>query len=383
MRILLIAKANKIVTMPSYLPLLFWPLLAIGTALAQESHLPLRALWGFEPVEEFSGTLEQTVRALQDHLVNAIFVSQIAPELRGALQDSGIKVFTTVNVFGDNSLWKKYPQLRPVDQNGQPLPAEPGNGICPTQRWYWPRIHRDLVKKKEDGFDGLWLDFIRFSGKWEEHNPQFQQNCFCDSTLVDFAKTIGFIYPVDTIKIVTSFDSVAVDSFEIQEMTSAQKASFILSRYGSAWSDYKRNTIADFVRQTRAKLGEDPGFILGAFTVPFTREEYGYAITTVLAQDYRRLSDHLDILSPMLYHELCGRSTDWIGEFVKYAANETNKCIVPIIQSDLGEEHRVTDDEFAAAVLTALESPSAGVIIFRQQTLLAARQLRMLKAAWQ
>ena len=85
----------------------------------------------------------------------------------------------------------------------------------------------------------------------------------------------------------------------------------------------------------------------------------------------------------MLYHELCGRPVAWIGGFVKYAAKLTNKPVWPIIQSQLGEEHHVSDEEFAAAVLTALDPPSQGLIVFRQQPLLDAKQLAVLCAAWQ
>ena len=359
---------------------------AANPSWAQQVH----ALWGFSPTGPFSGTMEETIAALQDNGVNAIFANKVEPELMTTLQAAGIKVYTTVSVFGDHSVWKRYPRLRPVDRHGNHLPAEYGSGICPTQRWYWRRILRKVANRRDAGFDGVWLDFIRFSTLWEEPNPTLKQTCFCDSTLVDFSRVTGIEFPQDTVVVkkdsllanAISPDSANGDHVIVRSLSNREKAAWILKKHRRAWWKYKTGVISDFVAAARKVVNRKPNMILGLFAVPWKRNEFNYAMLYVIGQDYRQLRKHVDVFSPMLYHELAGRSTDWIPEFVQYTAKETNKPVWPIIQSDLGDEHRVPDDEFAAAVLGALEPPSAGVIIFKQESLVEAIQLRVLRSAW-
>jgi hypothetical protein len=58
------------------------------------------------------------------------------------------------------------------------------------------------------------------------------------------------------------------------------------------------------------------------------------------------------------------------------------KPVLPIIQCEFDQEHRVSDDEFAGAILNALDAPSQGVIIFNYKALAAAKQARILSSAW-
>lgn len=245
----------------------YFNLLSLIALLCLSTHHPasaqsIHAIWGFAPEGPFSGTPAQTAAALRDNGINAVFVDRLDPALFKTLKASGSKVFTTIQVFGDHAAWTRHPQLRPVNSSGAPLPAKYGSGICPTQRWYWPTILRRVSQKLDAGFDGVWLDFIRFGSYWEDPKPKLEQTCFCDSTLADFSRVTGIV------------------------------------------------------------------------------------------------------------------------DFVKYTAELTSKPVWPIIQSDLGEEHRVSDEEFAAAVLGALAPPSQGVIIFQQKPLLEARQLLVLRETW-
>lgn len=337
----------------------------------------IRALWGFAPHGPFAGTPKETAATLYANNINAVFVDTISPDLQKALKAIGVKIYTTLNVFGGQALWRRYPQLRPVDRFGNRVPAAQGNGICPTQRWYWPRILRSLAQKRDAGFDGVWLDFMRFSGMWETPTPNLTETCFCDSTLADFERATAIIIPTDLP--VDSSDSIATSP---QAQSIAAKAKWILAHHRREWILYKIGVIAEFAHQAKATLAKNPDAVLGMFSVPWKREQHGYALVSILSQDYRRLSNSIDIFSPMLYHELCGQPVEWIETFVKYTAAETKKPVLPIVQCDLGPEHRVPDDEFAAAVLSGLEAPSQGVIIFRQQPLLEAKQLSILSSAW-
>jgi hypothetical protein len=358
-------------------------------ACSLSSAQPVHALWGFTADGPFSGTPEQTVTALRYNAINAVFADKMEVALLQKLKAAGLRVFATIQVFGDHSVWKTHPQLRPINSSGVPVPARYGSGFCPTQRWYWPAIIRRVSQKLSAGYDGVWLDFIRFGGLWEQPNPQLEQLCFCDSTLADFSKITGIAIPdsvwqADSLSMHDSLHiSAGADSVLAKQRATARKAEWILTNHRNEWTHYKTGVITEFVRQAKAVVAKKPGARLGVFTVPWRRNEYGDAIVQRIGQDYKALAEHVDVISPMLYHELCGRPVEWISGFVKYAARLTSKPVWPIIQSELGEEHRLSDEEFAAAVLTALDPPSQGLIVFRQQPLLDAKQLPVLRAAWQ
>lgn len=351
-------------------------LLLCNPATAQS----LRALWGFEAVGAFGGTPEETVAAVQELGANAVFSNKLAPELLRALHAARIKVFTTVNVFGDQSLWKRYPQLRPMNSNGERLEPQAGNGICPAQRGFWPRMHRTIGQRIEAGYDGVWLDFIRFSGHWEQAQPQLERTCFCDSSLADFARSTGLTFPND---LAGALRDNSVDSTKTRSHENAAKAAWILANHRTAWRNYNTDLIAEFTRQSKEiVVKKNATALLGLFLVPWERSEYGFAMLDVFGQDYRKLREHADVFSPMLYHQLCGREVEWIARFVEYTAQETGKPVWPIIQCDLGPEHRVSDDTFAAAVLNASDPPAQGMIIFNHKALVAAKQTRILGSLW-
>lgn len=357
-------------------------LLTAGFALALRAPAfaqPIRALWGYEPEAQASPT--EAAEALQELGANAVFMNNASPPLLQALRAANIKIFTTLNVFGDHSVWARYPQLRPVDSNGDLLPAKAGNGICPTQRWYWPRILQGLQQKIDAGYDGVWLDFIRFSGHWEEARPKLQPTCFCDSTLADFSRATGITIPPDLEKQEAQAHNNGGDDEPALRSKNAAQAAWILKHHRRAWRNYLAGVIAAFAARAKTQTAKQQ-VVLGAFVVPWQREEFGFAILDQLGQDYRKLREHIDIFSPMLYHELCGRETDWVARFVDYTAAETQKPVLPIIQCEFDREHPVSDDEFAGAILNALDEPSQGVIIFKYTALLEAKQVRILSSAW-
>ena len=355
-----------------------------GTGIAGVSAQGVRALWGFSADGIFSGAPEQTIAVLQELGCNAVFAENLSPELMPALRKAGIKMYSTVRVFGDHSAWKRYPQLRPINSHGQPVALKYGSGICPTQRWYWPRVLRRVSQQLDAGFDGVWLDFLRFSTHWEEPIPQLEMTCFCDSTLADFSRVTGIVWPpADSLVSDGAVDSLAmVDSIAYGIRHKAAIAAWILNNHRREWRSYKTGVITEFVAQAHATVDKKAGRTLGVFLVPWERSEFGFAILDHIGQDYTQLQQHADVLSPMLYHELCDRPVEWIAKFIEHTTTVASKPIWPIIQSDLGEGHHVGDDEFAAALLGAMDPPSSGVIVFRQQTLMEARQFRILGAAW-
>ena len=66
----------------------------------------------------------------------------------------------------------------------------------------------------------------------------------------------------------------------------------------------------------------------------------------------------------MLYHTMCGRPAEWIGEHTRYLARVTGQPVIPIVQA-IDEPTPMPRGEFRKALLGALAEPSAGVMMFR------------------
>jgi len=99
---------------------------------------------------------------------------------------------------------------------------------------------------------------------------------------------------------------------------------------------WKKEQISSFVADAREIVNRATNGMpikLGLFLVPWTKGERQNAISYKLAQDTFQLSTLADIISPMIYHKMCGKKASWVGSTIRYY-KETVSCPVwPIIQS--------------------------------------------------
>jgi hypothetical protein len=134
---------------------------------------------------------------------------------------------------------------------------------------------------------------------------------------------------------------------------------------------WKKEQINSFVREVLINrdsphfsdfspaIKENRPLLLGAFIVPWTRGERNDAISYLLAQDAFELSEMLDVISPMVYHKMCGTPATWVREMTAYY-KETAKCDVwPIAQSvECGPE------TFREAVENAAKGMADGLLVY-------------------
>ena len=80
-----------------------WLAIILSPSFAQST----RALWGYEP--ELASSPQEAITSLQELGANAVFMNNVTPQLLQALRAANIKVYTSLNVFGDNSTWARYP----------------------------------------------------------------------------------------------------------------------------------------------------------------------------------------------------------------------------------------------------------------------------------
>ncbi len=290
---------------------------------------------------------------LSDYHINAVFVGHgsLTRDLVTRCHREGAKVYAEFGVFMGASLADEYPELWPINAEGDPQQKDEWYlGLCPTVEWHREaKLERVREVAAEFEIDGLWLDFIRFPGHWEMHPPRLEQGCFNDSCLEAFTEATGV---------------------ELPPGTNARKAEFILNTLADEWTAFKCDLIRDFCRQAGRILKEErPDALLGAFVVPWTDENYDDAIHSIIAQDFTKLADTLDVFTPMSYHAMCGWPVESVGEFNEYLTDKTGRDVWPIVQATERdgryEDAPVDAGEFREALTQGLSGGASGVLMFR------------------
>lgn len=319
------------------------------TSYRESLTLPeLMAIYGFDRDHEwFKGLSNSEILAfLREHRINALFGAASDPELASFLRRGGVKIFAEFAVFVGEEYWEKYPESRPVTADGEFLPKiDWYAGLNPADQ----EVRREKLSALErllehKALDGVWLDFIRWPGRWEEPSPRFPETGFDKNTLERFQEETG------------------IAALETEDPKNAAK--MIHSRYRKEWVEWKCHLITSWVEEARALVEEkSPGTLLGLFGIPWTSEE-GYGIESLAGQDYEGLALYVDIFSPMVYHRMCGRETGWITRVSDWVGDISGKNILPIVQA-VNEPGPLPADEFGRAVEAALLSRnSKGVIFF-------------------
>ncbi len=290
--------------------------------------------------------VDQESLAFSQHPVDAVFVPPEG-EIIAAQRAAGRRVFLTLDVFGGSGGWQTYPDARPVKADGELL--EPALGaICPTHVGWRRNRLETLASWLErfhgaSGIDGVWLDFIRYPGRWEEARPELPDTCYCPRCLDKFQADAG-------IRIGAAAATVA------------EKAGWIRENARLAWTAWKKEQIVSFAREAKELLGQaaaDRRMVLGAFLVPWRKSDFDGALSFHLAQDAKLLAPFVDVFSPMVYHKMVGRPAPWVGEITDYYAEMTGRTLWPIIQAE-----QVGNEEFGEVVQSLLDSAAEGVLVY-------------------
>jgi len=126
----------------------------------------------------------------------------------------------------------------------------------------------------------------------------------------------------------------------------------------------REDIVTDYYGQVRKLIPNSIKF--GLFAVAFIDEDYPvYKLKTGL--NYSRIKEHVDIISPMLYHRMMDKPINYIGKYVAYLREIGYKEIIPIIQvKDMPDElpDNYTEDEIKQAYEEAVRPPSSGVAFF-------------------
>jgi hypothetical protein len=157
-------------------------------------------------------------------------------------------------------------------------------------------------------------------------------------------------------------------TYPAEAQSTRDKAEWILKHTAEAWYDWRCDRVADVVSSlrliTRRRLGPDT--VLGLFGIPLRESDHDGAIRRVFGQDWERLSPHVDVFSPMVYHVYCGRSLEWIRQVTTEVARRSGRAVWPMVQS-FSIPTGVSGEEFEKALRAGAQTPSGGVMIYATQ----------------
>jgi hypothetical protein len=220
-------------------------------------------------------------------------------EWLAALRRHGLRVLETSAMLFDPPALQRFPDARPVNALGEPdVGIDWYVGICPTHEHYLAeKIDRLRQVSEELQPDGLFLQFIRYPGFWENWTwePDYpftaaDRSCFCDRCRGRFAQERGIALPSGSI---------------------AEQAGAILADDRDAWNAWRAERIAEIVGRVRAATGT-PVMMLN--TLPFPRSDFGGQDVRreIAAQDLGLLAAHVDRFELMTYLQILNRPISWL-----------------------------------------------------------------------
>jgi uncharacterized lipoprotein YddW (UPF0748 family) len=290
---------------------------------------------------------------------DGVFLKELRADWVEALQSAGLRVYASQGIFVDTAdLWQRFPDSRPITADGEPAPQED---------WYRPLrpTHREIRALRLEQLetlaanlplDGIWLDFIRWPARWEKADLRLYDSSFDDDTLAQFAEESQIDLPAGS---------------------PAARAQWILSQALPQWIAWRCTVIERFVIDAaEAVRRHRPDAVIGLFTIPWTgnasadQTNMAAANHRIVAQDLTRLGHHVDVISPMVYHRLCGRPVEWIETVARHAAAQTTASLWPVIEA-IDPPEAYTAAEFGAALHRAQIAGSGDTIIFKLDGILS------------
>jgi hypothetical protein len=308
------------------------------------------SLYGYSPaLAPFAGkSPAEAVDVLRRWGITVVFGGHQDPRFVEAARQAGLKVYAEFGCFVGRDWWDRVPSSRPITDAGVPL-AEEGTycGVNPStpevRQAQWAAFEQLLL---EYDLDGVWLDFIRWPCHWEVHHPQLYHTSFDRATLARFGADLSLELPTEP----------------------APAANMVLRRYPAEWTAWRCRQITSWAAGAREILRRcRPQAIMGLFGVPWRLADHDQAILRIIGQDYRALGQHVDVLSPMVYHLMCGREPGWIDQVVSEVHALSGTPVWPIIQS-VDMPTALSALEYDRALEVALGSPASdGVLVFTMQ----------------
>ena len=289
--------------------------------------------------------------------INSIFVrsSSLDDELYRAARKQGLRIYVEFPVLNGEEYLKDHAEAWPVTSKGERAPpADWFMGVCLTDSGFMKHREEQLrALLTRHSVDGIWLDYLHWHAQFETADPILPETCFCDRCLNIFQDAKGIELP----------------SGDVQ-----RKAEWIFSNLDPLWRQWRSEVLNQWVRNMKSIIQEiRPGALVGIYYCPWYPDDFDGALFRILGVDLMALAGIADVFSPMLYHQMMGRSSDWVGEYVQWlggglAAERKKTLIWPIVQAH-NKPGIITTEEFRRVMWNGSRAPASGIMMFTLNTL--------------
>ncbi len=264
--------------------------------------------------------------------VNALWFHGFSAEAFEACRTHGVAACVEFKTFRAD--FGKRPELVPIGVDGRPIRyGRLVQGICLSQKAFLDEteanLREGLARHKPAG---VWLDYLTYAGWFETPEPDLQESCFCEACVSEFCHATGI---------------------------DADEPAQILEKHQAAWTRHKCERIARFgARYAKIIREASPGSLVGAYMCPWYPEEFDGALTRIFAQDYDLLAPAIDVFTPLIYADKCGRPASWAKQWLERSPRfvPSGRRVQPIL------DIRDFPDSLEAAAESAV--PSWGVQLF-------------------
>ena len=285
--------------------------------------------------------------------VNAVFVhsGSIKEEMMTKAKAEGLMVFAEFATLNGKSYVDSHPEAWPIDKVGEKVPpATWFMGVCPTEPGFKQYRTNELIKLlRQFDLNGVWMDYLHWHAQFEDPNPILPETCFCGNCLAGFQSVSGI---------------------KIPEGSTPTKADWILKNHESAWRNWRCSVIAGWVRDFKKIINaEKPGTLLGVYHCPWDDNDFKGARRRILGLDYDMLREHVDVFSPMVYHERMGRDPRWVKANIEWFSKKVNiqpgsfPKLWPIVQAH-NDPGIISPEDFEKVLQYGLAGGATGVMMF-------------------
>lgn len=291
--------------------------------------------------------------------MNAVFVrsSSLNREFYETSRKQGCKVFVEFPTLLGKTYLQDHPEAWPVNEKGEPSPAADWfMGICPTNpgfKEYRTNQLKEILLEFE--VDGIFLDYVHWHAQFETPDPILPETCFCDHCTSLFSEFLGSDIPGMQIK---------------------DKASWILGNTDYKWREWRNSILNGWIEDMGGIVHElRPEAKLGVYYCAWYPSDHDSALYRILGIDVAGISEIAQVLSPMLFHRMKNRPTEWVGEYLDWLddltkAGKTGTPLVwPIVQAH-NKPGVITPEEFRQVMTEGSGPPSSGIMMFSDQSLL-------------
>ena len=305
------------------------------------------------------GTLLDAGYRFDELGMNAIFIRSISldEEIYQSAREQNVQIFVEFPTLLGRNYVEDHPEAWPINEKGeQAPPADWFMGVCPTDPEFF-EFRKDQLRDILNNFDvdGIFLDYVHWHAQFETPDPILPETCFCDRCTALFSEE---------------------SDIELPDADIPETAEWILENADSEWRDWRSHILNGWVSSMKMIVREmQPDALVGIFYCSWYPEDYDSALYRTLGIDVEAFAEMADVLSPMLFHKMKDRSPEWVGEYTNWlggvieASVENEPVVWPIVQAH-DNPVEVTPEEFRQVMVEGSKSPSSGIMMFSDQSLL-------------